>query len=84
LIGNKDGLLVSFFPSGLARNYKSTLNHKISPLYQYIRDFSEHSAPLGAGEGIRVGLQNLFNNALEVDLLAAQLKMQSNHTILSL
>ena len=34
-------LLGSMFPSGLAWSYNGTLNHQISPLYQYIRTFNE-------------------------------------------
>lgn len=34
-------LLGSMFPSGLAWSYNGTLNHKISPLYQYIRTFDK-------------------------------------------
>lgn len=46
-------LLGSMYPDGISWDYSGTLNPSISPLYQYIRDFSEHSAPLGAGEGDR-------------------------------
>ncbi len=46
-------LLGSIFPSGMAWNYNGTLNHKISPLYQAIRDIKAGGVPLGAGEGDR-------------------------------
>jgi DNA invertase Pin-like site-specific DNA recombinase len=42
-------LLGSMYPDGISWDYSGTLNPSISPLYQYIRDFSEHSAPSGTG-----------------------------------
>ena len=42
-------LLGSMFPEGVAWDYSGTLNPKISPLYQYIKTFSEGRIPSGAG-----------------------------------
>ncbi|KKQ85230.1 MAG: hypothetical protein UT54_C0008G0001 [Candidatus Daviesbacteria bacterium GW2011_GWB1_39_5] len=41
-------LLGSIFPSGLAWKYEGTLNHKISPIYQPIRNFEESSVSLSS------------------------------------
>ncbi len=46
-------LLGSIFPYGLAWNENGTLNHEISPLYQYILHFNNQAIPSGAGEGNR-------------------------------
>ncbi len=46
-------LLGSMYPDGITWDYSGTLNPSISPLYQYIRDFSEYNTPSGAGEGDR-------------------------------
>src|SRR5207237_6223621 len=43
-------LIGSMFPSGLAWSYNDTLNHQISPLYQYIRDFSGQGVTFSAGD----------------------------------
>ena len=40
-------LLGLVFPSGLSWDYNGTLNYQISPLYQYIRSFSDASIPIG-------------------------------------
>ena len=70
----------AIFPNRVAWNYTGTLDCTISPLYQYIRDFSQASAPFGAGNGIRVGLRNLFNDQNEeAKLLAGQLDLLKNH-----
>lgn len=44
-------LLGSMFPCGIAWDYSGTLNPEISPLYQYIKNFSGTAVPSGAGEG---------------------------------
>lgn len=36
-------LIGSIFPTGLAWNYEGGLNHQISPLYQAIRSFNDHT-----------------------------------------
>ncbi|TSC90392.1 MAG: site-specific recombinase [Microgenomates group bacterium Gr01-1014_5] len=59
-------LLSSVFEDNLTWDYNGTPNSKISPLYQYIRDFSEHHVPSGAGNGIRtrdllVGNETLYH-----------------------
>ena len=46
-------LLGSMFPHGVAWDYSGTLNPDISPLYQYIQNFSGPSVPSGARNGIR-------------------------------
>lgn len=46
-------LLGSMYPQGVAWDYTGTLNPTISPLYQYIKTFSEASAPSGAGDEAR-------------------------------
>ncbi len=43
----------SMFDTGLAWNYKGTLNYMISPLYKSILDLSSFSAPFGAGDETR-------------------------------
>jgi len=43
-------LIGSVFLSQVAWNYTGTLDCMISPLYQYIRDFSGNTAPSGAGD----------------------------------
>lgn len=45
-------LISSVFLGQVAWNYTGTLDCTISPLYQYIRDFSGDTAPSGAGDGI--------------------------------
>ena len=40
--------LGSIFPSGLSWDYKGTLNHEISPMYQYIEKLGNPSLPFGA------------------------------------
>ncbi|MCL5090927.1 MAG: hypothetical protein M1514_02885, partial [Patescibacteria group bacterium] len=42
-------LLGLVFPYGMNWDYNDTLDPKISPLLQAIRDFSTLSVPLGAG-----------------------------------
>ena len=49
-VGQLKVLLSSMFLGQIAWNYTGTLDCTISPLYQYIRDFSGHTAPSGAGE----------------------------------
>lgn len=51
--------LGSIFPSGLSWDYKGTLNHKISPMYQYIEKLGNPSLPFGAGKGSRTPLISL-------------------------
>ncbi len=46
-------LLGSIFPTGLAWNYEGTLNHTISPIYQYILAMDSDAIPFGTREGIR-------------------------------
>lgn len=47
-------LLGSMFPHGVVTwDYSGTLNPEISPLYQYIQNFSGTAVRSGAGEGIR-------------------------------
>lgn len=46
-------LLSSVFALNLSWDYNGRLNSTISPLYQYIQNFSEQTAPLGAGDGNR-------------------------------
>ena len=52
-IGQLKVLISSVFSICPAWNYTDTPDYKISPLYQYIRTFDEHSAPFGAGDGNR-------------------------------
>lgn len=44
-------LIGSIFPTGLAWDYSGTLNHQISPIYQYIRDFDTPSVTFGVADG---------------------------------
>ncbi len=46
-------LLGSIFPDGLAWNYEGTLNHRISPIYQAIRDSEKNTIPFGTAYGSR-------------------------------
>jgi hypothetical protein len=53
----------------------------ISPIFQYIQHFEGSAIPSGAGSGIRVGLQNLFNDdSEESKLLALQLDLLKQHS----
>ena len=52
-------LLGLVFPYGIVWDYNDTLNPKISPLLQAIRDFSNPRVPLGAGYGSRTRLSTL-------------------------
>ena len=54
-IGQLKVLLSSMFIGNIAWNYMGTLDCTISPLYQYIRDFSGDTAPSGAGYQNRTG-----------------------------
>ena len=45
-------LLGSIFPDGLVWSDNGTLNHRIRPIYQYIRRFDTRSIPSGAVDGI--------------------------------
>lgn len=68
-IGQLKVLISSVFPTGVAWNYTGTLDCTISPLYQYIRTFSEQPAPSGAPDVILARLPEFIRLFLSDGLL---------------
>lgn len=61
-------LLGLVFPYGIVWNYNDTLDPKISPLLQAIRDFSNPRVPLGAGEENRTPVSTLEKSCSTIEL----------------